>query len=176
MTDQASDNHDRSHLDAGYAEEYGEAALRGLPYVSFLGAALFAGFAIFDAFTHSSEDLAFRIGASLVPALALLAVGLLARTRFVTYQNAPTVGAFAAILAQCAPLATIIYTKHEIDLAYVLLIIAVGGVFIFRVRPFLIVAATSVLFYGISIGLLNISTDDRGDWICLLYTSDAADE
>ncbi len=169
MYARVSDHRERIGRESGYADEYGDAAARGLPSISFLASALFAGFAIFDVLTHSSEEIAWRLGVSLIPAIALLAVGLIARTRFVTYQNAPGLAACAGIIGQCAPLATIIHSKYEIDLLYFLLIMAAGGALIFRMRPFLIMIAVSVLFFGVSIGLLDASTEDKGDWIAALF-------
>ncbi|AKL73824.1 diguanylate cyclase (GGDEF) domain-containing protein [Actinobacteria bacterium IMCC26256] len=169
MYARVSDHRERIGRESGYADEYGDAAARGLPSISFLASALFAGFAIFDVLTHSSEEIAWRLGVSLIPALALLAVGLIARTRFVTYQNAPGLAACAGIIGQCAPLATIIHSKYEIDLLYFLLIMAAGGALIFRMRPFLTMIAVSVLFFGVSIGLLDASTEDKGDWIAALF-------
>lgn len=169
MYSQGSDHRERIGRESGYAEEYGDAAARGLPYISFLGSALFAVFAVFDVLTHSSDEMAWRLGVSLVPAMALLAVGLVARTRFVTDQNAPVLAACAGVIGQCAPLATIIHSKYEIDLVYFLLIMAAGGALIFRMRPFLTMMAISVLFFGVSIGLIDASTEDKERWIAALF-------
>ena len=169
MYARVSDHRERIGRESGYADEYGDAAARGLPSISFLASALFAGFAIFDVLTHSSEEIAWRLGVSLIPALALLAVGLIARTRSVTYQNAPGLAACAGIIGQCAPLATIIHSKYEIDLVYFFLIMAAGGALIFRMRPFVTMIAISVLFFGVSIGLIDASTEDKESWIAALF-------
>ncbi len=169
MYARVSDHRERIGRESGYADEYGDAAARGLPSISFLASALFAGFAIFDVLTHSSEEIAWRLGVSLIPALALLAVGLIARTRSVTYQNAPGLAACAGIIGQCAPLATIIHSKYEIDLVYFFLIMAAGGALIFRMRPFVTMIAISVLFFGVSIGLIDASTEDKERWIAALF-------
>ena len=169
MNAQGSDHLERLGRERGYADEYGDAAARGLPYISFLGSALFAVFAIFDVLTHPSEEMVWRLGVSLVPAMGLLALGLIARTRFVTYQNAPGLAACAGLIGQCAPLATIIYSKYEIDLVYFLLIMAARGALIFRMRPFLTMIAISVLLFGVSIGLTDASTEDKEGWIAALF-------
>ena len=171
MNDRASDHLKRTDLSNGYAEEYGEAALRGLPYIAFLGAALYAGFAIFDVLTHSSEEMAWRISVSVIPALALLAVGLIARSRLTNSRNAPTLALCAGIIGQCAPLATIAYSRHEIDLVYFMLIMAAGGALLFRRIQLFVMLATSVIFFGVSIGLLNLSADDEGDWLAAMVVA-----
>jgi diguanylate cyclase (GGDEF)-like protein len=147
-----------------YAAEYDAAASRDLPSIALLGSILFLAFAIADVATHPGDHTQVRVLSSVLPAAALGLLAYVARSHLAP-RHAPWGVVVGGLVAISGPLITTEATRHTIDLAYAMLIMAAAGAVVYRQRAFWLFTVIAAPAYLATAFASPVSRDTRGDWI-----------